>query len=108
MENIKKAPPEAATSKSAKEKHNQENLTTAQGRKQGNFEAGTSLEMVGIDLRHTRLFCGFLTEQLEREAQQGFTAGRAQVYAACLYVLEDRLRTLEDVANSEAAHFYGK
>ena len=32
---------------------------------------------------------------------------RVKVYSDCLWVLFDRLRTLEDVAQSEAAHTYG-
>lgn len=51
---------------------------------------------------------GLLVENLEQEGTDTMQPERVKVYSDCLWVLFDRLRTLEDVANSEACQFYGK
>lgn len=50
---------------------------------------------------------GLLVENLEQEGTDTMQPERVKVYSDCLWVLFDRLRTLEDVAQSEAAHTYG-
>lgn len=74
---------------------------------QGLFQAATALECLGIELGQTRQLVGLLVENLEQEGTDTMQPERVKVYSDCLWVLFDRLRTLEDVAQSEAAHTYG-
>lgn len=108
MIQTKKAPLEAATSKSAKAVHNQEQHTTKNPEGQGLFQAASSLESLGAELAQTKQLVGLLVENLEQEGADTMQPERVKVYSDCLWVLFDRLRTLEDVANSEACQFYGK
>ncbi len=107
MQEKKKAPLEAATSKSAKTEHIQEQDTTKIPAGQGLFQAATALECLGIEPGQTRQLVGLLVENLEQEGTDTMQPERVKVYSDCLWVLFDRLRTLEDVAQSEAAHTYG-
>lgn len=107
MQEKKKAPLEAATSKSAKTEHIQEQDTTKIPAGQGLFQAATALECLGTELGQTRQLVGLLVENLEQEGTDTMQPERVKVYSDCLWVLFDRLRTLEDVAQSEAAHTYG-
>lgn len=107
MQEKKKAPLEAATSKSANVEHNREQDTTKIPAGQGLFQAATVLECLGIELGQTRQLVGLLVENLEQEGTDTMQPERVKVYSDCLWVLFDRLRTLEDVAQSEAAHTYG-
>lgn len=108
MQDKKKAPLEAATSKSANVEHIQLENTTKSPAGQGLFQAATALECLGIELGQTRQLVGLLVENLEQEGTDTMQPERVKVYSDCLWVLFDRLRTLEDVANSEACQFYGK
>ena len=65
------------------------------------------MECLGIELGQTRQLVGLLVENLEHEGTDTMQPERVKVYSDCLWVLFDRLRTLEDVAQSEAAHTYG-
>ena len=107
MQEKKKAPQEAATSKSANVEHIREQNTTKSPAGQGLFQAATALECLGIELGQTRQLVGLLVENLEHEGTDTMQPERVKVYSDCLWVLFDRLRTLEDVAQSEAAHTYG-
>lgn len=108
MIQTKKAPLEAATSKSANVEHIREQDTTKTPEGQGLFQAATALECLGIELGQTRQLVGLLVKNLEHEGTDTMQTERVKVYSDCLWVLFDRLRTLEDVANSEACQFYGK
>ena len=108
MQEKKKTPLEAATSKSVKVEHIQVENTTKIPQGQGLFQAATALECLGIELGQTRQLVGLLVENLEHEGTDTMQPERVKVYSDCLWVLFDRLRTLEDVANSEACQFYGK
>ena len=108
MQEKKKAPLEAATSKSAKTEHIQEQDTTKIPAGQGLFQAATALECLGIELGQTRQLVGLLVENLEQEGKDSIRPERVKVYSDCLWVLFDHLGTLGNVANSEAAHYYQK
>ena len=108
MQEKKKAPSTAATMQGAsKIEHNQEQDSTKIPAGQGLFQAATALECLGIELGQTRQLVGLLVENLEQEGTDTMQPERVKVYSDCLWVLFDRLRTLEDVAQSEAAHTYG-
>lgn len=108
MQDKKKAPSTAATMQGAsKIEHIQGQDTTKTPAGQGLFQAATALECLGIELGQTRQLVGLLVENLEQEGTDTMQPERVKVYSDCLWVLFDRLRTLEDVAQSEAAHTYG-
>lgn len=108
MQDKKKAPSTAATMQGAsKIEHIQGQDTTKPPAGQGLFQAATALECLGIELGQTRQLVGLLVENLEQEGTDTMQPERVKVYSDCLWVLFDRLRTLEDVAQSEAAHTYG-
>lgn len=98
-----KAPGTAATVQGAsKIEHIQGQDTTKTPEGQGLFQAASALECLGIELGQTRQLVGLLVENLEQEGTDTMQPERVKVYSDCLWVLFDRLRTLEDVANSEA------
>lgn len=107
MQDKKKAPSTAATMQGAYIEQNHKEDTTKIPARQGLFQAETALECLGIELGQTRQLVGLLVENLEQEGTDTMQPERVKVYSDCLWVLFDRLRTLEDVAQSEAAHTYG-
>lgn len=107
MQDKKKAPLEAATSKSANVEHNREQDTTKTGDWQGFSLATTSLEAASLGLTMAESLCTLLAQGMGEETGGPMQPERVKVYSDCLWVLFDRLRTLEDVAQSEAAHTYG-
>ena len=102
-----KAPSTAATMQGAYIEQNHKENTTKSPAGQGLFQAATALECLGIELGQTRQLVGLLVENLEQEGTDTMQPERVKVYSDCLWVLFDRLRTQEDVAQSEAAHTYG-
>ena len=103
----KRAPPEAATSKSAKD-NVQEQYTTANQERQEGFRMAGALESLATEIEQTRQLVGLLVDSLEDEGKESIRPARVKVYSDSLWVLFDHLGTLGDVANSEAAHYYQK
>ena len=108
MQEKKKAPSTAATMQGAsKIEHNQEQDSTKSGDWQGFSLATTSLEAASLGLTMAESLCTLLAQGMGEETGGPMQPERVKVYSGCLWVLFDRLRTLEDVAQSEAAHTYG-
>lgn len=107
MQNKKKAPQEAATSKSANVEYNREQDTTKTGDWQGFSLATTSLEAASLGLTMAESLCTLLAQGMGEKTGGPMQPERVGMYSDSLWMLFDRLRTLEDVAQSEAAHTYG-
>ena len=103
----KRAPLEAATSKSAKD-NVQEQYNTANQERQEGFRMAGALESLATEIEQTRQLVGLLVDSLEDEGKDSIRPARVKVYSDSLWVLFDHLGTLGDVANSEAAHYYQK
>ena len=107
MMDTKKAPREAATSKSAENNVQEQYNTTSQERQEA-FRLATALESLATDIEQAQQLVGLLAENLDEEGQKEMRPERIKIYTASLWVLFDHLRTLRGVAESDAAHYYLK
>lgn len=103
----KRAPLEAATSKSAKD-NVQEQYTTANQERQEACRMASALESLATDIEQAQQLVGLLAENLDEEGQKEMRPARIKIYTASLWVLFDHLRTLRGVAESDAAYYYMK
>ena len=103
----KKAPLEAATSKSAENNVQEQYNTTSQERQEA-FRLATALESLATDIEQTQQLVGLLAENLDEEGRKEMRPERIKIYTASLWVLFDHLRTLRGGAESDAAHYYLK
>ena len=103
----KKAPLEAATSKSAENNVQEQYNTTSQERQEA-FRLATALESLATDIEQAQQLVGLLAENLDEEGQKEMRPERIKIYTASLWVLFDHLRTLRGVAESDAAYYYLK
>lgn len=107
-QNIKKAPLEAATSKSAEDEHIQDKITTGQQRKQGDFPAAVVLDDVGTRLGMAISLCGLLAEGLEEEVPSDSSpalalGNRVEYYTDSLWVLREFLLDIQREAKGGEA-----
>ena len=103
----KKAPLEAATSKSAENNVQEQYNTTSQERQEA-FRLATALESLATDIGQVQQLVGLLAENLDEEGKKEMRPERIKIYTVSLWVLFDHLRTLRGVAESDAAHYYLK
>ena len=102
-QNIKKAPLEAATSKSAENEHIQDKITTGQQRKQEDFPAAVVLDDVGTRLGMAISLCGLLAESLENEVPNDSSpaialGARIDYYTDSLWILREFLLDIQKEA----------
>lgn len=101
----KRAPLEAATSKSAKD-NVQEQYTTTNQERQALFDAATALEVLGNQLHQTQHLFWLLCESLEEERRADLSQPRVEAYADALWVMLERLETIERSAYEKSDLVY--
>lgn len=106
MQDKKKAPQEAATSKSAKVEHIREQDTTKTGDWQGFVLATTSLEAASLGLTMAESLCTLLAQGMEEETGGPMQPERVGMYADSLWVLADHLRTAKEAVQQDTARLY--
>lgn len=106
----KKAPLEAATSKSAKTEHIQTKYTTKEPRGQALFEAASALDDLGTQLSAALGLLNLVTESMEPdgrpEGSRLIPADILTTYADSLWVLFRYLEGLQMEAKAQAERFY--
>lgn len=106
MQDKKKAPLEAATSKSANVEHIQEQDTTKGGDWQGFVLAVTSLEAASLGLTMAESLCTLLAQGLGEETSGPMQQERVGMYSDSLWVLADHLRTAKEAVQQDTARLY--
>ena len=106
MQDKKEAPLEAATSKSAKTKHNQIKDTTKSPAGQGFVLAVTSLEAASLGLTMAESLCTLLAQGMGEETSGPMQPERVGMFSDSLWVLFRFLEGLQGEAKAQADHFY--
>lgn len=106
MQDKKKAPQEAATSKSAKTEHIQVENTTKGGDWQGFSLATTSLEAASLGLTMAESLCTLLAQGMGEETGGPMQPERVGMYADSLFMLSDHLRTAKEAVQQDTARLY--
>lgn len=106
MQDKKKAPLEAATSKSANVEHIQGENTTKSGDWQGFVLAVTSLEAASLGLTMAESLCTLLTQGMGEETSGPMQPQRVGMFSDSLWVLFRFLEGLQGEAKAQADHFY--
>lgn len=106
MQDKKKAPLEAATSKSANVEHIQEQDTTKGGDWQGFVLAVTSLEAASLGLTMAESLCTLLAQGMGEETSGPMQPERVGMYSDSLWVQADHLRTAKEAVQKDTARLY--
>ena len=100
-----RAPLEAATSKSAENNVQEKNNIISQER-HALFDAATALEVLGNQLHQTQHLFWLLCESLEEERRAHLPQPRVEAYADALWVMLERLETIERTAYEKSDLVY--
>ena len=106
MQEKKKAPLEAATSKSANVEHIREQNTTKTGDWQGFSLATTSLEAASLGLTMAESLCTLLAQGMGEETGGPMQPERVGMYADSLWMLADHLRAAKEATQQDTARLY--
>lgn len=84
----------------------QEQYTTTNQERQALFDAATALEVLGNQLHQTQHLFWLLCESLEEEGRADLSQPRVEAYADALWVMLERLETIERSAYEKSDLVY--
>lgn len=84
----------------------QEQYTTTNQERQALFDAATALEVLGNQLHQTQHLFWLLCESLEEERRADLPQPRVEAYADALWVMLERLETIERSAYEKSDLVY--
>ena len=106
MNTSKEKVPCTAATMQGRDNNVQEQYTTANQERQALFDAATALEVLGHQLHQTQHLFWLLCESLEEERRADLSQPRVEAYADALWVMLERLETIERTAYEKSDLVY--